>query len=331
MAVHNGLPYLEASVRSILAQELADFEFVIGDDGSSDGSSPLLATLASQDSRIRVIRREQRSGLAHSANWVVREAGAPLVAVCHADDLSSPDRFAGQLAVLERHHDVQLVGTLSNGINSQGTRISDHWMNAWRLDLPSVFAPFAHSSIMFRKAAFDQVGGYRPEAEYWEDLDLYFRIAQLGRIAVIPRPLVDIRFSENSSRLRDDAAKVDRSVDLMFRSVRDLEAGGEYPARFPEPAARLLPQTFVGRASVRLWDGRSPKLFGRMLRTADLRFDLASLKAIVFVGWASTSPRTLRFVLRVLGRFLGWLRAADLDRDVVDWRPLSHDDAASRT
>ena len=86
MSVHNGMPYLETSVRSILAQTFGDFEFVIGDDGSTDGSSELLSRLAAADGRIRLLRRESKSGLAASANWVIGEARAPLVAIAHADD-----------------------------------------------------------------------------------------------------------------------------------------------------------------------------------------------------------------------------------------------------
>ncbi|HET9429426.1 MAG TPA: glycosyltransferase family A protein, partial [Allosphingosinicella sp.] len=248
MAVHNGLPYLEESVRSILGQTLEDFEFVIGDDGSSDGSSELLHALAAEDRRIRLIRRERPSGLAGSANWVVRETRAPLVAIMHADDLSHPDRLMRQFALMDRETDVHLVGVLCDGIDEKGRRVrAADW---WRLGRRSPFAPFPHSAIMFRRDAFEKAGAYRSEADYWEDLDLYFRIAERGRILVIPQVLASVRFTAMSSRLTSQAERVDRAIDLMCRSVDDFMQGGAYPSRFPRPGMKMRPETFFGRGSV---------------------------------------------------------------------------------
>lgn len=184
MPVRNGMPYVEQSIRSIIAQSFTDFEFVIGDDGSTDGTTEVLHAFARHDERIRLLRRETGSGLAASANWVVAAARAPLVAVAHADDLSHPDRLARQVAVLRDIPTVDLVGTLWDGIDEQGryVRPGDYW----KLLRKTPLAAFAHSSIMFRKTAFDGAGGYRPEAEYWEDLDLYLRVAARGGVVVIP-------------------------------------------------------------------------------------------------------------------------------------------------
>ena len=164
LPVHNGMPYVEESVRSLLAQTFADFELVIGDDGSSDGTSAVLARLAAQDARIRVLRREAPSGLAHSANWLVRETRCPIVAIAHADDRSYPERFARQMAILRGAPDIDLVGTLWDGIDEEGRQVRPG--DFWRLLKRSPFAPFSHSSIMFRRASFERAGGYRPQAEY---------------------------------------------------------------------------------------------------------------------------------------------------------------------
>src|SRR5438094_4488597 len=145
MPVRNGMPYVVESIESILSQSFGDFEFVIGDDGSTDGTAEALRDAAQRDRRIRLLRRDMGSGLAGSANWVVSEAKAPLVAVAHADDLWHSDRIARQVAVLRDMPQVDLVGTLWNGIDEQGryVRPGDYW----KLIRKTPLAAFSHSSI----------------------------------------------------------------------------------------------------------------------------------------------------------------------------------------
>jgi len=93
MPVHNAGAYLDGAVRSILGQTFSDFEFVILDDGSTDGSLERLRRWAKEDGRIRLIENERRSGAAASSNRVARAASAPLVARMDADDIAEPERL----------------------------------------------------------------------------------------------------------------------------------------------------------------------------------------------------------------------------------------------
>lgn len=93
MPVHNAMPFLPQAIESILAQDCPDFEFVIGDDASSDGSRACLADYARRDARIRVVHGRERLGSVGSSDWVAREARAPLVARMDADDVAVPTRL----------------------------------------------------------------------------------------------------------------------------------------------------------------------------------------------------------------------------------------------
>jgi GT2 family glycosyltransferase len=305
LPVHNGLPYLEESLRSLLGQTFGDFELVAGDDGSSDGSTELLRSWAERDSRIRLLRRERPSGLAASQNWLVGEARAPLIAVAHADDLSYPDRLRRQVELLRAEPGIDLVGTLWDGLDEKGRRVRPgDW---WRLVRRTPFAPFSHSSTMFRRSSFDRVGGYRPGAEYWEDLDLYYRIAADGRVAVIPEVLAAVRHTRTSTRLRQRQERVEEAVDLMYRATGEYSRGLDHSpllgaARDGGARHRLHPLTFVSCGSTNLWSGHRPGVMRRMWRRAALGPDAASLHALAWVGWGTLSPMTLRLFLSTLMR-----------------------------
>lgn len=167
MPVHNALPHLDEAVESILGQTFGAFEFVILDDASTDRSTDRLRHWASQDPRIRLLRAEANLGPVGSSNMVARAARTPFFARMDADDVSYPDRLAEEIELLSEHADVGVVASLCDMIDRAGRRIRK--AEGWRLSRRSVFVPFAHGAMMYRREIFDQVGGYREQCEYWED------------------------------------------------------------------------------------------------------------------------------------------------------------------
>ena len=110
MPVYNAAHYVAGAVESILGQTFREFEFVIVDDGSIDGSTQILKRFAERDSRIRLIRRENR-GLVASLNEGIEAARGEFIARMDADDIALPERLARQLESLRCNHDVVAVGT----------------------------------------------------------------------------------------------------------------------------------------------------------------------------------------------------------------------------
>ena len=165
-------------------QTWTDFEFVILDDGSDDDSLEILHRWAERDARIRVVEGGRSRGPVGSSNLVVAHSRAPIVARMDADDVATPDRLERQLQALDRNPDAVLVGSVWEGIDRQGRVVRDPDLSA--LFANRFAAPFAHGSIMFRRSAFDKVGGYRRACEFWEDLDLSLRMARHGRFSSCP-------------------------------------------------------------------------------------------------------------------------------------------------
>lgn len=310
MPVHNKAPYLDEAVASILSQSFDDFEFVILDDGSTDGSGDMLHGWAARDPRIRLVTGSSRSGPVASSNRVVAEAQAPLVARMDADDVAHPDRLARQAALLDAEPDVALVGALASTIGPDGEdlRAPDYGALLGRPAMP----PFPHPSIMFRRSVFDAIGGYFAEAARWEDVDLALRMAAAGRVLVIPAPLVAVRLSEASSRLTD-GGDLDEAMDEMVRAARGL------PER---RAGRLLPSAFVPAAALRVWRGQRPGIFRRLLGRGRLRPDRESVRTLGWAMLADLSPGGLRALSRRrLARANRRAMREIGEADAVEWRP----------
>jgi len=319
MPVHNAMPYLDIAVESILGQTFEDFEFVILDDASTDGSTQRLREWVQVDSRIRLIEGATNLGPALSSERVAREARAPLVARTDADDRSLPERLERQLQVLEDHPDVGVVGGLYDIIDAEGRKIRS--AEKWRLLQPGSIPPFGNGPMLYRKSVFEAVGGYRKECEFWEDHDLILRMSRITTIMILPFSIYQVRQSRVSTRFASEQDRVERALDLMYRSRERIEQNRSYEDLLHAPARKddkLNPMVFVSLGSNVLWAGGRPKLFGRLLARGALGFNLRSLKALVWTAWASLQPHSLRVFIRtlLLGRQLRAGRAVRTDRPV---------------
>jgi glycosyltransferase involved in cell wall biosynthesis len=323
MPVHNALPHLDAAVRSILDQTHTNFEFVIFDDASTDGSAERLREWAARDSRIRLLEGQQNLGPVGSSSFVVEQAKAPLIARMDADDVCDPHRLRRQVEVLCANFDAGLVASLFGVIDERGCSLRGP--EVWRLARKSPFVPFAHGSIMFRRSVFDQVGGYREQCEYWEDQDLVVRMASVAGVLIIPEALYQVRQWTKNTRVASDRERVENAVDLMYRSIARLEQSRSYDDLLqtpPQPSAKIDPRVFISGGSLVLWAGGRPRLFGRLLRRGCLRFDVASFNALVWTIWASISPGSLRAFLSMLLRTRNLLAAPAVSHEgPLRWSP----------
>jgi glycosyltransferase involved in cell wall biosynthesis len=300
MPVKNAMPYLDEAIESILGQSWSSFEFVIRDDGSTDGSRNRLRDWARQDSRIRLFESDSSLGPSGSSNWVVRQARGSIIARMDADDISEPERLERQLSLM-RDPEVVLTGSSPLGIDRSGRVVRDADLSA--IARRSFSAPFAHGSVMFSKAAFDQCGGYREECRFWEDLDFYRRMASLGRILVSVAPLYRYRFSETSTRLTSPSIEVERAVNLMFLCRAAADRGEDYEPLLRSsqrnPETKVNPDVFVALSMISVGAAKPPKLFLRMLRKARLKLNRSSTRALLWMTLATLWPRGLRSLLRI--------------------------------
>ena len=189
MSVHNGEPHLAKAIQSVREQSFDNFEFIIVDDGSGDRTAAIVG--AFRDKRIR-IWRQQRRGLTRSLNKGIELARGDYVARMDADDMSMPERLARQVAFLDTHPEVALVGTSFHVVDDQDQFLTT--MNVLAEDgairkglLEQNW--FCHGSVMFRASAFRELGGYDETFDCAQDYDLWLRLSRDHKLANIPEPL----------------------------------------------------------------------------------------------------------------------------------------------
>ena len=207
MAVYNERPYLGTAVQSILDQTFEDFEFLIVNDGSTDGSKKVLEEFGQSDDRIRLVHQENQ-GLIASLNRGLGMARGKYVARMDGDDISHPERFGRQVQFLNDSPEVGIVGTQANKIDAKGNLRVD-----WKRSLPTdpdvviwrlLFnVCFCHPTVMMRRSVLEDLGGYAEWAVGAEDYELFTRAVLNTRLVNLPETLLEHRRHENSVSVKN--------------------------------------------------------------------------------------------------------------------------------
>ena len=196
MSVYNNSDHLEKTIDSILNQTHADFELIIINDGSTDNSQQILQTVAEKDSRIRLFQ-QPNNGLTNALIFGCEQATAKYIARHDVGDRSSADRFTKQLRYLESNRDCAVVFSQFRSVDKLDNIIHTYspTENAFRSSIEigdhDICAPSHHGCAMFRKACYSMAGGYRRQFYFTQDLDLWVRMSEYGKIHLIEEFLYD--------------------------------------------------------------------------------------------------------------------------------------------
>jgi len=225
MPVYNAERYLSVSVQSILNQTWTDFELITINDCSTDTSPQILAQLAKQDNRIRLLHNSSNLGVTRSLNIGIDQAQGDFIARMDADDESSPTRIEKQLSFLLEHTDIGIVGGGCKIIDSESRYCSD-WMKPvsdlairWEMLLDN---PFIHPTVMCRsRILHDRHLRFNEELSVSQDYDFWTRLLQYTRGANLPEPVLFYRIHRDQiSRGYRDIQK-DLHAMISQRVIRD--------------------------------------------------------------------------------------------------------------
>jgi glycosyltransferase involved in cell wall biosynthesis len=230
MPVRNGERFLRQAMASVRDQTVTDWELIVVDDGSTDATPEILRAAAAGDSRVGVHRREG-GGVGPALRMGCSLASAPLIARMDADDVCRPQRLERQLELLALHPRVAVVGA--------GVEYVDHLARPVKVAVPpvddagirqrlEVETVFFHPTVVFRREAYEAVGGYRDVAVPAEDLDLWLRLAERHELANVPEPLLEYRLHADQ-QLVAGVGGAARAVLAVRASAASRRRGEEDP------------------------------------------------------------------------------------------------------
>jgi glycosyltransferase involved in cell wall biosynthesis len=223
MPVFNREQFLDEAIESVTAQDFADFELLIVDDGSTDRTPELLRAWAQRDGRVVVITSPRNQGIPAALNSGLRHASAPYVARFDSDDIMMPRRLAAQAAVLDSEPEVVLVSCAYETMDSEG-----NYLGTWRGEEPHEVVTHllnfynivgGGGQVMFRRTEVLAEGGYACEYPSSEDYDLWVRLLRRGRIRTLP--LIGMKQRDHKARSAVQYASVKRAnwTAIMSQSL----------------------------------------------------------------------------------------------------------------
>ncbi|WP_284076398.1 glycosyltransferase family 2 protein [Herbaspirillum aquaticum] len=239
MPVYNGERYLQPAIRSILGQTMGDFELIVIDDASRDSTPELLAACA--DPRLRVIRHDSNRGIVEALNHGLSYARGQYIARMDADDISHPERLQKQLAFLQHHPEVGLVGSWIRGFGE----VRRKYIHRYPATHDAIRAlmlfenAFAHSTVMFRRGLLLEHGlGYSERFKYVEDWALWWQISSVSRVANLPEVLLEYRINKAGTSYTGTSIQTRSRLD--FVEARLQEAGLPFRQELAEMAPSSL-------------------------------------------------------------------------------------------
>lgn len=261
----NHAAFVDEAVRTVLDQTFCDLELIVVDDGSSDGTADIVASI--HDPRLTLIRLAENRAV-HSRNLALSQARGHYVAFQNSDDIWVSTKLAAQLEAIESVGQyvacftaVEIIdekglpasGTWANGIFSTENRTATNWLRHFFdagncLPLPSAIV---------RRSDMIRLGAFRPSLVQLGDIDLWIRFAALGEFFILPEPLTKMRIIKGVN-LSTPSLRGHRQAQIELATV--LERYTEPPILeqldciFPDLSETSTPGAKKVALALRAWD-----------------------------------------------------------------------------
>jgi glycosyltransferase involved in cell wall biosynthesis len=239
--------YILETLESVYAQSYTDYEVIVVDDGSTDGSKKLLAPLI-KERGIRLLEQEN-AGVSAARNRGVEMAKGALIAFLDSDDIFQPQKLEKQSALLDKNPQLGFVHSNFSKFDDSGQELGLRDMSRFRGNVyPWILQEWSYlmalPTLLMPKKIFDELGGFDENIHWGEDIDLYFRVAKKYEIDMLPEVLCKVRVHPGSA----SASKIGSAES--FHRVLDKAVA----------AAPALPKSFVRKAYAKLYVNKSQNI-----------------------------------------------------------------------
>lgn len=222
MPVYNGEKYLREAIDSILNQTFTDFELLIINDGSSDSTESIIKSY--NDVRIEYIKNGQNLGLINTLNKGLNLAKGEYIARMDQDDISHPERFAKQVAVFEKNHDIGVCGTLFTLFSKKNEDLLiEHPENHDSIKIGLLTrCLIGHPTVMMRKKA---INNYQYDINYQaaEDYELWTRLINVTKFYNIQESLLRYRFHDTNMTVLENSTQVANTKIITGNQLKEIE------------------------------------------------------------------------------------------------------------
>jgi len=220
MPVYNCESFIKEAIDSILNQTFSDFEFIIIDDASSDSTVSIIKKY--KDSRIQLIVKPQNSGYTNSLNYGLSIAKGEYIARMDGDDISFPERFAKQVAFLDKNQETVLCGTAFKIIGTDTIITVPEYHDDIKLAMLKDCC-IGHPTVMMRKSCLNNFSLiYDTKKEPAEDYDMWTRLLVVGKLHNLQEVLLNYRVHNSQVSHKRNEQQINIALEIKVNFLTNV-------------------------------------------------------------------------------------------------------------
>ena len=276
----NRRKYIGEAIQSVLDQTFRDFEIMVNDDGSTDGTANVVKSFS--DDRVKYISQANR-GRSNARNHAIGISTGQYIAFLDSDDLYLAGKLELQVAYLDKHPEVGMVYTSAYCMNEEGTLLSDSYRankSGWIYKDIAFYVPVTITlpTVMIRREVLDRVGGFDEKMERFEDTDMWRRIAKEFPIGAIPDFTCKLRTHGGNALAGQDSRKIEAAVTYYIDKILSEDSSMDLDVRRKGASSLCF---FYARALLTM---SSSAASGRRLLLKSIGYAPGTFYKLMFLG-----------------------------------------------